>query len=334
MSRTKLQQLGVDVPILPATTVGSAPVTRELVAAEAAALRGELDAEGLAVKHREACAAWIATQEAIGLDILTDGEPGRGDGVAWFAGHLKGFKPGGLVRTRGNRFVQRLVLAGEVRWTAPVTVRLWAHAQGLTQKPVKATLPGPYSLMDASFNERYPTRQAACRALARELRREADALVKAGCRILQLDEPALGGRPEELEVAGDAIRVVTKDLAAYVVVHVCYGSLDPVWPGLLDLPADNLDIEMVNGDFTVGRSPAKAAVPKDVSIGVIDVLSAKADTPETILRRVKKALTVLKPEQVWVDPDCGLRHRAPEEAVAQLTAMVAAALAARKGRGG
>ena len=185
-----------------------------------------------------------------------------------------------------------------------------------------------------SCNERYPTRQVACRALAREIRREADALVKAGCRILQLDEPALGSRADELELASDAIRIVTRDLAAYVVVHVCYADLGTLWPALLDLPADNLDLEMVNGDFAVPRSPAKAACPKDVSIGVIDVLSAKADTPETMLRRVKKALAVLKPEQVWIDPDCGLRSRTPDEAVTQLTAMVAAAREARRGRGG
>jgi len=343
MSRARLQEVGVDVPIVPATSVGSLPPTPELAQARAAARarRGvSASAEtpgavrGPTELERAAASFWIAKQEELGLDILVDGELNRDDGIAWFAGHLRGFNRGGLVRAGEGCFIRKPVLATEVRWTSPVTVPFWSHAQSLTQKPVKATLPGPYSLMDGSFNQRYPTRRAACLAIARELRKEAEALVRAGCRIIQLDEPALGGRPEELELAGDAIRAATRDLRAYVIVHACYGALAPVWPALAGLPADNLDLECVNSDFAVFRPMAKTPFAQDVSVGVVDVLSPKVDTPETVLRRVKKALTLLKPERVWVDPDCGLRERTVDEAVAQLAVVSTAAREARKGHGG
>jgi 5-methyltetrahydropteroyltriglutamate--homocysteine methyltransferase len=333
--RARLQALGIDVPVLPATSVGSLPKPPELVAARAAFRRGEIAREALDEAARAATAFWIAKQQELGLDILVDGQQDRGEMVAHFAGHLKGFTPGGLVRVRGNRYRRAPVISGEVRWTQPITVAGWSHAQGLAQKPVKGVLAGPYTLMDWSFNERYPSRAAACHAIARELHREAAALVKAGCRILQLDEPALGGRPDELGIAADAIRVVTRDLGAYVIVHACYGELEAVWPGLLALPADNLALEMTNRDFgplgLVGKDGRGGAYPKDLSVGVLDVESAKPDTPEGILRRIRKALAVLKPEQVWVNPDCGLGGRTVDEAVARLAAM---GTAAGKARGG
>lgn len=334
MSRARLQELGVDVPVLPATAVGSLPKPPELVEARAQARRGAITAAQLDEKAREATAAWIAKQEELGLDILVDGQQYRGEPVTWFAGRLKGFREGGLVRVWGNRYYRKPVISGEVRWPGAFTVEWWRFAQGLTKKPVKGILTGPYTLMDWSFNERYPSRRAACLAIARELRREADALVAAGCRVLQIDEPAFGARPDELGFAADAIRVMTKDLGAYTIAHVCYAPFESLVPSLVELAVDNLDLECANSDFAALRPMGKSQFPRDLSLGVIDVVSPRSDTPEGVLRRVRKALTVLKPERIWVDPDCGLGGRTTEEAVAGLAAIAAAVQEARKARGG
>lgn len=318
----------MDVPVVPATSAGSLPPTPELAAARSP--DGEAPAEAV----KAAVAYWMAKQEELGLDVLVDGELDRAGGIAWFAGRLRGVEPGGLVRVEGDRFSRRPVIAGEVKWNGPITVETWKHARSLTAKPVKAAIPGPYSLMDSSFIERYPTRRAACLALAREVRQEAEALVEAGCRIVQLDEPALGGRPGELDLAADAIGTVTRGLAAYTIVHACYGPIAASWKGLAALPADNLYLECANSDFAVLGPMSSARPACDVTFGVSDVLSVRIDSPEAVLRRVRKTLTLLKPEQVWAAPDCGLRDRTPEEAIGQLAAVAAAAREARRGRGG
>jgi len=238
------------------------------------------------------------------------------------------------VRVWGDRYYRKPVIAGEVHWRGALTVEWWKFAQGLTKKPVKGILTGPYTLMDWSFNQRYPSRRGACLAIARELRREADSLVAAGCRIIQIDEPAFGARPDELAFSADAIRVITKDLGAYTIAHVCYAPFESMYPALVHLPVDNLDLECANSESAALRPMGKSPFPRDLSVGVIDVVSPRADTPEGVLRRIRKALSVLKPEQVWVDPDCGLGGRTTEEAVAALAVIAAAVGEARKARGG
>lgn len=331
MYRQKLEELGIDVPLLPTSTVGSFPKPPELLAARAQARRGEITQKQLDEKAREATAFWMKQQEEIGLDILVDGEMYRGDMVAYFAEHFKGFKEGGLVRSYGNRYYHKPIVTGEVRWPGAITVDWWKYAQSLTSKPVKGMLTGPYTIMDWSFNEHYPNRRAVAMAIARELRKEVEALIKAGCKIIQIDEPALSVRPEELQVAIDSMAVVTKGLPAYFLTHVCYGAFEFIYPRMLEMPVENFDLELSNSELDLLKMFSKHKFTKDISFGVYDVHSHKVDAPEVIKRRIAKALEVLKPEQIWIDPDCGLKTRTVDEAVAQLKSMQQATNEARKG---
>jgi len=331
MYRKKLEELGIDVPMLPTSTVGSFPKPPELLAARAQARRGEITQKQLDEKAREATAFWMKQQEDIGLDILVDGEMYRGDMVAYFAEHFKGFKEGGLVRSYGNRYYHKPIVTGEVRWPGAITVDWWKYAQSLTSKPVKGMLTGPYTIMDWSFNEHYPNRRAVAMAIARELRKEVEALIKAGCKIIQIDEPALSVRPEELQVAIDAMAVVTKGLPAYFLTHVCYGAFEFIYPRMLEMPVENFDLELSNSELDLLKMFSKHKFTKDISFGVYDVHSHKVDAPDVIKRRIAKALEVLKPEQIWIDPDCGLKTRTVDEAVAQLKSMQQATNEVRKG---
>jgi len=328
--RKKLTELGLDLPMLPATTVGSFPKPPELMAARAAARRGHITRKRLDSIAKEATASWIKTQEELGLDVLVDGEMYRGDMVAYFAEHLKGFKEGGLVRSYGNRYYRKPVITGPVRWSGPITVEWWKYAQGLTGRPVKGMLTGPYTMMDFSFNEHYPTRRSTAMALARELRNEADALIRAGCRIIQIDEPALSVRPRELPVAVEAMKTVTQGLPAYFITHVCYGAFEFIYPEMLKMPVHNFDLELSTTGSDFLALFANDPFTKDVSLGVFDVHARKTDSAETVRRRIKKALTVLNPEQVWIDPDCGLKTRTGEEARARLAEMMKAVIQVRK----
>jgi len=316
--RKRLQELGLDLPLLPTTSVGSLPATPELLAVRGQASRGEASPGDLDAGIRQATEFWIRQQEEIGVDILVDGEMYRDDLVAFFGSHLRGFRGGGLVRSFGNRYHQKPVITGPVRWTAPITVEWWKFAQSLTKKPVKGTVAGPYTLMDRSFNEHYPNRKSATVAIAREIRKEVEELVRAGCRIIQLDEPALSARPGEMEMAMHAISIVTEKLPAYFIAHICYGEFEAIYPDMLDLPVHNIDLEMANSEMDMLDLFSRIPFTRDISVGVSDVHSGKAPAVDAVRRRLKRALAVVKPEQVWVDPDCGLRDLTVDDALGHL----------------
>ncbi|MFQ5882539.1 MAG: methionine synthase [Candidatus Methylomirabilales bacterium] len=324
MNRGKLEQLGVRLPLLPTSTVGSFPKPEYLLEGRAKFARREINRKELEALERRATEFWIGRQEEIGLDVLVDGEQYRGDMVAYFAEIMSGFEIGGLVRSYGNRYYHKPIIVGEVTWPAPITVGWWKFAQGLTGKPIKGMLTGPYTIMDWSFNDYYPDRKTACMALAREIRKEVEALVEAGAKIIQIDEPALSVRPEELDFAVEAMHMVTDKIPAYFITHICYGAFEFIYPEMLKLPVENFDLEMSNSGLDLIGLFTQDPFTKDISFGVLDVHSHTIETPVVVKERIEKALQVIRPEALWVDPDCGLKTRTVEEAQGKLRSMVAA----------
>jgi 5-methyltetrahydropteroyltriglutamate--homocysteine methyltransferase len=331
MSREKLQALGLNLPLFPTTSVGSFPKPDYLMKARAEFNKGKIKEDQLRELERKATAFWIEKQEELGIDVLVDGEQYRGDMVAYFAERMPGFTQGGLVRSYGNRYYHKPIVTGEVKWPGPMTVDWWKYAQGLTKKPVKGMLTGPYTVMDWSFNEHYADRKATCMALADAIRKEVEALIAAGCKIIQVDEPALSVRPEELAIAVEAMHRVTDGLNAYFITHACYGAFEYIYPGMLDLAVDNFDLEMSNSGNRANLLEMFRRHPfrKDISFGVVDVHTHLQEDSAAVRRSLEDALTVLPKEQVWVDPDCGLKTRTVEEAIEKLRACVAAARALR-----
>ena len=325
MSREKLEHLGLELPFFPTTSVGSFPKPDYLVRARADFTKGKIVADQLRDLERKATAFWIETQEKLGVDVLVDGEMYRGDMVAYFAERLPGFTEGGLVRAYGNRYYHKPIVTGEVSWPGPVTVDWWQFAQGLTKKPVKGMLTGAYTIMDWSFNEHYSDRRSTAMALAAVIRKEVEALIASGCKIIQIDEPALSVRPEELPIAIEAMQHSTKNLDAYFVTHACYGEFEHIYPGMLDLAVDNFDLEMSNSDLDLLEIFRRHPFTKDMSFGVVDVHSHKMETRDTVRRRVESALTILPKDKIWIDPDCGLKTRTVDEAIEKLRLCVESA---------
>jgi 5-methyltetrahydropteroyltriglutamate--homocysteine methyltransferase len=179
-------------------------------------------------------------------------------------------------------------------------------------------------MMDWSFLEHYDDRRAACLALARELRRELDVLVAAGAAIVQIDEPALSARPDELGLAAEALDVLTSGLPAYFVLHVCYGAFDSIFPGLLQLPVDNFDFAVSHSSTDLLQMFERDPFTKDMSVGVIDVHSHDTTPRSEVAARIRRAARFLAPERLWIGPDCGLKTRTVEEAEAKLEHMAAA----------
>lgn len=324
MSRERLKALGLDLPPLPTSTVGSFPKPEPLLEGRRRIARNRITRRELQRLEQEATEVWVRTQEELGLDVLVDGEQYRGDMVAYFAELMPGFKTGGLVRSYGNRYYRKPVIVGEVSWPGPMTVEWWKWTQALTGRPVKGMLTGAYTVMDWSFDEHYPNRAAACLALARELRREVEALVEAGAKIIQIDEPALSVRPAELPLVVEAMHIMTDGLPAYFINHACYGAFEAVYPGMLELPSHNLDLAISQSALDLLTIFAKHPFTKDLSVGVLDVHSHVVETPAEVKARVARGLEVLPPERIWVDPDCGLKTRTVEEARAKLGVMTTA----------
>ena len=325
MNRQKLERIGLQLPILPTTTVGSFPKPPDLLEARSKFRRGLISREELETLEKKATEFWIQTQEELGIDVIVDGEMYRGDMVAFFADAMPGFRDGGLVRSYGNRYYHKPIIISAVDWPGPMTVKWWKFAQSLTSKPVKGMLTGPYTMMDWSFNEYYPDRKSAAMALARVIRREVEALIEAGAKIIQIDEPATSVRSDELDIAIEAMQVVVDGLdGAYYVTHICYGTFHEIYPDILQHPADNFDFEMSNSDLDMLEAFRTHPFTKDISFGVVDVHSHIIEDVDTVETRIRRALTVLQPDQLWVDPDCGLKTRTIEEAIGKMKAITEA----------
>jgi 5-methyltetrahydropteroyltriglutamate--homocysteine methyltransferase len=313
--------------LFPTTTVGSFPKPDYLKKARAQHQRGSIGDRELERLEKRATEEWIRLQDEIGLDILVDGEMYRGDMAAFFADRLEGFEQSGLVRSYGNRYYKKPIARRPVGFREPMTVGWWRFAQGLTDKPVKGILTGPYTMMDWSFNEAYPDRRSLTLALARALRHEIDALVDAGCVYVQVDEPAVSTRTDELEIAIEAMGVCTDGLPESVktITHICYGDFAAIYPAMLRIPVDQFDLEMSNSELDMLELFAEQPFTKEIAFGAVDVHSHAVESVDDVKRRVAAALEVIPAERITLDPDCGLKTRTREETVAKLEVIVQAA---------
>ena len=307
------------------TTVGSFPKPDYLQRARNQRAAGKISDEELQELERKATREVIALQEELGFDVLVDGEMARGDMVAYFAEHLPGMEIGGLVRSYGNRYYHKPVIKGKVSWEGPITVDLWQFAHDLTDKPVKGMLTGPYTMVEWSFIEGYDTRRDAVLALAKAVHKEAVELDKAGAPYIQIDEPALSTRLEDIDLAIEAMGIVTDGLKAKTVTHICYGDFVSAYPRFLDMPVTQFDLEMDNSDNDL-VDLFKQGFPEDKEIawGVVDVHTHTVESVEHVKAGIKTALEVLPPERLYIDPDCGLKTRTWDESADKLRVIMQA----------
>ena len=300
------------------TSVGSLPKPDYLMQARTQARRGEVSPARLRELEERATREWIKIQEDLGIDIIVDGEQYRGDMVAYFAEHLSGFKTSELVRSYGNRYYRKPIITGKVGRPKAVTVEWWKFAQKLTNRPVKGMLTGPYTIMDWSFNEYYPSRRATTLALAQVVREEVKDLERAGAQYIQIDEPAISTRPEEMDLAIEALGIVTKGIRAKTLTHICYGDFKTIGPKLSKLPVDQIDLEFANRNFELLEFFRGRRFQKEIGLGVVDVHSHRIESKDEVVANIRKSLAVFSPKQIYVDPDCGLKTRSVQEAIDKL----------------
>jgi 5-methyltetrahydropteroyltriglutamate--homocysteine methyltransferase len=310
--------LGLSGPGLWTTSVGSLPKPDYIRAARSRLARGEIDRPQLRELEERATKEWIEFQDSIGTDVVVDGEQYRGDMVAFFAEELPGLEIGGLVRSYGNRYYRKPIATGPIGRDHALTVEWWRYAQSLTDKPVKGMLTGPYTICDWSFNEHYASRRDMVGDLAKVIRDEALDLQEAGARFIQIDEPAASTRMDELDLVIEAMGIVTKPLDVHTITHICYGDFHKAYPKMLEIPVDQIDLEFANSDYSLLGEFGDHPFTKYIGLGVVDVHSHALEEVEDIAEGIRKTLEHIPAERIFVDPDCGLKTRTPDEAKAKL----------------
>ena len=285
----------------------------------------------------------VGDMERAGVDVITDGEMRRESYSNRFATALDGVDldaPGvALDRTGHENPVPRV--AGAIRRTRPVEVRDVEFLRSITDRRIKITVPGPFTMTQQAQNDYYSDDRSLALAYAQAVNEELRDLEAAGADVVQIDEPYLQARPEPAqEYAIEAINRALDGIQAETVLHTCFGyahivkdrlSGYPFLRELGDCIATHLSLEAAqpNLDPEVLRDlPDKIIV-----LGVLDLGSSDVETPEMVAGRIRKALAVVPPERLIVAPDCGMKYLPRERAFRKLQAMVAGARLVREDLG-
>jgi 5-methyltetrahydropteroyltriglutamate--homocysteine methyltransferase len=336
--------------LLPTTVIGSYPQPDWLVDREK--LRGSLPprvrarelwrvAEPyLAQAQDDATALAILDQERAGLDIVTDGEIRRESYSNRFATALEGLDiddpamvPG---RAGGTNAVPRVV--GEVRRRGPVEVEDLKFLRARTDRTIKITLPGPFTMSQQASNEAYDDEAELAMDLAVAVNEEVRDLFAAGADIVQIDEPWLQARPARAARYGvKAINRALEGVPGTTVVHLCFGYAAAVkdkptgysfLPQLDDTTASQISIEAAQPKLDAAM--LEPIAHKTVIVGVLDLATEEAESPEQVAERIEAALTVVPAERLQVGPDCGMKYLPRELAFAKLRALVEGARIVRE----
>lgn len=339
--RARAQAEVLGLPAFPTTTIGSFPQTPEVRHARAEHNRGNLDDAGYGQFLRAETERAIRWQEDVGIDMLVHGEFERNDMVQYFGEQLAGFAftANGWVQSYGSRCVRPPVLFGDVSRPVPMTVGWWRFAQSLTAKPVKGMLTGPVTILNWSFVRDDQPRETSCRQIALAIRDEVLDLEAAGCKAIQIDEAALReGLPlrrrdwqHYLDWAVDCFRLSAAgvDDATQIHTHMCYSEFNDILPSIGAMDTDVISIETARSQMELLEGFAAYRYPSAIGPGVYDIHSARVPGAAEMVELMRLAQQHLAPEQLWVNPDCGLKTRKWEEVKPAIEAMVAAARALR-----
>jgi 5-methyltetrahydropteroyltriglutamate--homocysteine methyltransferase len=294
--------------------------------------------------HEMAIKAAVVDQARAGLDIISDGELRRDNDVDYLLARIPGVD---IPRREKADYFDYYDARADRALPGPGPSGLglaedFRFVRQLTDLPVKVSLTGPFSLarrIRTDAGGAYPDPAELVRDLARVLGAEAAQLARAGARVLQIDEPFLAGYPEDVELAIEAINIVTESAEVSWTLHVCYGNryARPLWEGHYDFlfPAvkqasvDMLALEFARtGDDDLGLLE-QHHWDRGLGLGVIDVKSQQVESPDLVASRIRRALRFVAPDKLMINPDCGLRHLPPGIARAKLAAMVAGAALVR-----
>ena len=334
--RIKEQHKRFKYPTLPTTTIGSFPQTPEIRKARRDYKNGIISKEEYESVMKAYIDDCVAFQEEAGLDVLVHGEPERNDMVEYFGEQLKGFAftQNGWVQSYGSRCVKPPIIYGDVSRPKPMTVDWITYAQSKTKKTMKGMLTGPVTILNWSFVRDDIQRSEVSKQIALAIADEVDDLQNAGIKMIQVDEAAFKeGYPlrkskipayEEWAVRDFKICVAPSVADTQIHTHMCYSEFNDIIKTIEAMDADVISIETARSGNELLKIFAKVGYKQEVGPGVYDIHSPRIPSVEEMVEQIEKLLEVLPKEQLWINPDCGLKTRKWEEVKPSLKNMVKA----------
>jgi 5-methyltetrahydropteroyltriglutamate--homocysteine methyltransferase len=332
------QKKHLNLPMFPTTTIGSFPQTKEIRISRNKFTKGEITAEEYEKFIEKEIEEVVKIQDELDLDVYVHGEPERNDMVQYFGERLDGyaFTTKGWVQSYGSRCVRPPIIVGDISRPAPMTVKESKYAASVSKKPMKGMLTGPITCLRWSFPRDDVHQSVQAQQLALALRDEVVDLEAAGIYVIQVDEPALREglplragteREKYLSWAVDSFKLACAGVqdSTQIHSHFCYSEFQDFFHAIAALDADVLSIENSKSDAKLLKVFEDKAYPRHIGPGVYDIHSPRIPSEQEIKDRLSEMLTYLKPEQLWVNPDCGLKTRQWKETKAALVNMVNAA---------
>ena len=340
--RQKEQRVALGLPLLPTTTIGSFPQTKEIRAERAKLRKGEITKAEYDEFMKAQIDACIRHQEQIGLDVLVHGEFERNDMVEYFGQNLNGFlfTKNAWVQSYGTRCVKPPIVWGDVSRANPITVEWSAYAQSRTNHVMKGMLTGPVTILNWSWPREDITHEQQTQQLALAIRDEVLDLEAAGIKVIQIDEAALREKlplrktdwhVKYLDWAVPAFRLVHSGVkpTTQIHTHMCYSEFNDIIRDIDAMDADVISFEASRGDLVVLDAIHDAHFETEAGPGVYDIHSPRIPSEQEIEDRIYEILKKMDIEKVWINPDCGLKTRGNAETWPSLEHMVAAAKAVR-----
>lgn len=335
--RIQIQKEFLKLPLLPTTTIGSFPQSADVRSNRLAFKQEKISAQNYTEFNQQKIKECIQIQEEIGLDVLVHGEFERNDMVEYFGENLKGFlfTQNGWVQSYGTRCVKPPVIWGDVSRTKPITLAWSKFAQSLSKKIVKGMLTGPVTILNWSFPREDISLKESTEQIALALRDEVLDLENAGIKIIQIDEAALREKlplrksdwhSEYLDWAIPAFNLVHSGVKTKTQIHthMCYSEFSDILKEIDAMDADVISFEASRSNLNLLDTLKAVNFQTEVGPGVYDIHSPRVPSVEEISSTIEKILNKLPKEQIWINPDCGLKTRGYEEVVAALKNLVIA----------
>ncbi len=335
--RIQIQKEFLELPLLPTTTIGSFPQSADVRSNRLAFKQEKISAQNYTEFNQQKIKECIQIQEEIGLDVLVHGEFERNDMVEYFGENLKGFlfTQNGWVQSYGTRCVKPPVIWGDVSRTKPITLAWSKFAQSLSKKIVKGMLTGPVTILNWSFPREDISLKESTEQIALALRDEVLDLENAGIKIIQIDEAALREKlplrksdwhSEYLDWAIPAFNLVHSGVRTKTQIHthMCYSEFSDILKEIDAMDADVISFEASRSNLNLLDTLKAVNFQTEVGPGVYDIHSPRVPSVEEISSTIEKILNKLPKEQIWINPDCGLKTRGYEEVVAALKNLVIA----------
>tara|TARA_Y100001954_G_scaffold134205_1_gene143361 strand:+ start:9249 stop:11519 length:2271 start_codon:yes stop_codon:yes gene_type:complete len=335
--RKLTQEKALGLPKFPTTTIGSFPQTKEVRTMRSSFKKGKIPLQEYTNFIREKTQETLKIQEDLGLDVLVHGEFERNDMVEYFGELIEGFAftINGWVQSYGSRCVKPPIIYGDLKRTSPMTVGWSSYAQSLTKKPVKGMLTGPVTMLKWSFVRNDIPYDQVSKQMALVLRDEVNDLEDAGIKIIQIDEPALKEAmplksskwSEYFNWSIQSFRLCSSGIKdeTQIHTHMCYSEFNDIIDNIAALDADVISIETSRSQMELLEAFKNFQYPSGIGPGVYDIHSPRVPTKDEMKELLTKAKEYLNSDQLWVNPDCGLKTRGWKEVTASLYKMVEAA---------